>query len=276
MKTYPAFDVRTDSADLLLALVDDFSPTAVEERDAGVRVFFATAAARDEAAAASRARGFDASAIDVPDEDWARRSQEGLQPVTIGRIVVRTNPSPPISIATNPQSPIANPIAIVIPASMAFGTGHHATTRLCLEALQAIDIEGAEVLDVGTGSGILAIAAALLGAARGVGIDHDADAIQAARENLDRNPRARSVEFIESDLVTLRGRPFDLVAANLTGALLVRSAPRLLDLAAAGGHLILSGFLVDERDAIADAFRSATIVWERCEDEWAALAVKKS
>ena len=267
MKTYPALDVRTDSADLLLAFVDDFSPTGVEERGGHVRVFFPTTTARDQAAAASRARGFDAGAVDVPDEDWARRSQQHLEPVTVGRLTIVNSP---IHQLTN------SPIPIVIVPSMGFGTGHHATTRLCLEALQSIDIDGAEVLDAGTGSGILAIAAALLGAARAVGIDHDADAIQAARENLDRNPRARNVEFVDADLVTLRGGPFDLVAANLTGALLVRSAPRLLDLAAAGGHLILSGFLVDERDAIAAAFRSATIVWERREDEWAALAVNKS
>jgi ribosomal protein L11 methylase PrmA len=87
MKQYPAVDVRTDTPDLLLAIVDDFGPTAVEERAPSVRIFFATTSDRDDAQRALAAR-FEVVAVDVDDEDWARRSQENLKAITVGRITV--------------------------------------------------------------------------------------------------------------------------------------------------------------------------------------------
>src|SRR5436305_14893725 len=106
---------------------------------------------------------------------------------------------------------------------MGFGTGHHATTRLCLAALQTIDLRGKFVLDLGTGSGLLAIAAVALGAARALGIDDDADAIQAAMENVELNA-VGNVELVVSDLMTDPLPTADVVVANLTGTLVVRAA----------------------------------------------------
>src|SRR5262249_54665488 len=190
-----ALVVGTSDSDLIAALVDDFSPTAIEPRDADVRVFFASAGDRDAAGRALASR-FDVASTEVCDDDWARRSQEDLRPVTVGLLTVF--PSPPARTADRQSSGPRHPI--VIEPSMGFGTGHHATTRLCLDALQSIDLAGREVLDVGTGSGVLAIASALLGAARATGIDSDADAIRSARENLSLNPSARGVTFVELDL----------------------------------------------------------------------------
>lgn len=159
---------------------------------------------------------------------------------------------------------------------MGFGTGHHATTRLCLAALQTIDLAGKMVLDVGTGSGVLAIAAARLGAARAIGIDCDADAIQSARENLDLNPEAHHVTFEAMDLAIDALPPADVVTANLTGALLVRSAPTLLAAVRPAGMLILSGIQSHEHDEVHGAFTGAEVRWEREEDGWVGIAVKKS
>ena len=102
---YPAVDVRAADTDLLLAIVDDFSPTAIEERDDAIRVFFPTASVRD-AARTHLAAQFDVASIDVPDEDWARRSQQNLAPITVGRITV----VPSATNHTNPESQIPNHI----------------------------------------------------------------------------------------------------------------------------------------------------------------------
>jgi len=253
-------------------IVDDFSPTAIEERDTAVRVFFSSAADRD-AAGAALASHFDVAPLDVPDEDWARRSQEGLTPITVGRMTV----APPW---TSPSlSPQPSALVVTILPSMGFGTGHHATTRLCLAAMQAtgtVDMTGAVLLDVGTGSGILAIAGALLGAARAVGIDVDPDAVQSARDNLILNPGARHVNFEVADLTSAALPQAGVLTANLTGALLVKSAPLLLAATRPGGVLILSGLQAHERDEVCRAFAPAALCWEREEDGWVGLALEKT
>ncbi|MGH9144437.1 MAG: 50S ribosomal protein L11 methyltransferase [Vicinamibacterales bacterium] len=280
MKQYPAIDVRTGSSDLLLAIVDDFGPTAVEERDAWVRIFFPNTAERDQAQRAL-ARQFDVSAVDVDDEDWARRSQEHLQPVSVGRITVAppwaSRAADPEPIATHAQAIArdAQPLQIVILPSMGFGTGHHVTTRLCLAALQTINLTGLALLDVGTGSGILAIAAARLGAAQALGIDCDADAIQAARDNLTLNPEVREVSFETVDLSAEPLPTADVVTANLTGALLLQSADVLLAAVRPAGTLILSGIQSDECEQVRRRFAGFDVLWERHEDGWAGFAVKK-
>jgi ribosomal protein L11 methyltransferase len=277
LKHYPALDVRSDFPDLLLALVDDFRPTAVEDLDTAVRIFFQTSSDRD-AAHRVLAERYLVTAIEVSDEDWARRSQDNLAPVTVGRITIFPNPQ---SLVPTPQSPVpmsavSGPCALVIVPSMGFGTGHHATTRLCLAALQTLDLRGLAMLDIGTGSGVLAIAAACLGAARAIGIDDDPDAIQSARENLALNQPVQSVGFEIADLTAAKVPAADVVAANLTGALLVRSASVVLNAVRTGGTLIVSGLLSHERGEVCAAFAPATVVWEREEDGWVGLAMKKS
>lgn len=284
MARYPALEIHgVDDAGLVLAAVDDFSPAAAEDRDGGVRVFFAGAELRDRAAAAVRAAWPSASVttLEVDDEDWARRSQADLKPVTVGRITV----APARVTAPNPESPLPNPIRITIQPSMGFGTGHHATTRLCLAALQTIDLAGRRVLDVGTGSGILAIAAVRLGARTALGIDHDADAIASATENLDLNPEVRGVRFETTDLRKAAIEPADVVCANLTGALLASVAPLLRRALKPGGTLIVSGLLEDEEETVRQALSAdsavrgaaspptAVVAWRGAEQGWVALAV---
>ncbi|HVH25799.1 MAG TPA: 50S ribosomal protein L11 methyltransferase [Vicinamibacterales bacterium] len=288
MGTFPAVDVRSESPDIIAACVDDFEPTAIEERADSVRVFFTDARLRDAAAAALSATGYDVQSTEVDDEDWARRSQQNLTAVTVGRIIV----SPPWAVAGEGTGPLASshitahaglqPIWVVIEPSMGFGTGHHASTRLCLRALQVCDLTNEFVLDIGTGSGVLAIAAVRLGAAKALGIDRDQDAIQAATANLRHNPEIQSVEFRAADFVNDRFPRAAVVTANLTGALLIREANLLRDFVQPTGRLILSGLLEGERNDVVEAFGvglsassagSPSIVWEEHEDGWVGLGL---
>ena len=154
---------------------------------------------------------------------------------------------------------------------MGFGTGHHATTRLCLLALQTIDLRRASVLDVGTGSGILAIAATRLGAASALGLDADGDAIQSADENLRLNPGVKNVRFVLSELSDAPLPISDVVIANLTGSTLIRAAGPLQSAVARPGVLILSGILEGEEPDVRRAFDAMELQHRDQESEWVCL-----
>jgi ribosomal protein L11 methyltransferase len=274
VRTWPAIDAgtledavsgfsRTDSrlTDLFQAALTDFNIAAVDETSPeSWRIYFHTADDRGLALSSLRASFPDItlSPVEVPDEDWAARSQAALSSVQVGRLIV----APPWDV----------PVVITIQPSMGFGTGHHATTRLCLSALQAIDVKGKAALDIGTGSAVLAIAASLLGASDVTGIDEDPDAIHAAWENLALNPAA-SVTLIVGDLRSTELVAAEVVLANLTGGLLVASAARLQALTTPGGRLILSGFLQEEESRVLGAFTGRTIEHRQDEDDWVCVAL---
>jgi ribosomal protein L11 methyltransferase len=260
-------------SELFQAALLDFDVAAIDET-AGDRwrVFFHTADERDRALTALRGDFTDLALapLDVPDEDWAARSQADLKAIRVGNIIV----APPWDIPSQAVSDSARPTSIVIQPSMGFGTGHHATTRLCLAALQRLELHGRTVLDVGTGSGVLAIAARMLGASDVVGIDDDGDAIQSARENVALNPGVH-IELQVLDLKNVALTPFDVVVANLTGGLLIQTAGRLQEVTAAAGRMILSGFMQTEEIGVLAAFRGFTVVDREQEDEWMCVTLQR-
>lgn len=274
MRVYPALrisprDSSPDFADLAAAALDDFGVLAIQETEDGAVVAYLSDGRVRSAAAEAVLHllpGAHIESLDVPDEDWARRSQEGLRAIRAGGLTI----APPWDAPHG-----ANNGTIVILPSTGFGTGHHATTRLCLEALQTSPVEGAAVLDVGTGSGVLAIAAARLGARRVVAIDNDIDAVDNARENValngvDLDLRVAAIE----DLALEEASRFDVVMANLTGATLVRLATMLQALAAASGTLILSGMLREEADAVMTAYSRCEAQDLATEEEWVCLVLR--
>jgi len=255
--------------DRLYAVLDDFEPAAIHESESGAewRVFFRSAALRDAARhALGSLHGVRTSAIEVPDEDWARRSQQNLRAIEAGKLIV----APPWDVPRR----IADKLVIIIEPSTGFGTGHHSTTRLCLQTMQELDLRGARVLDIGTGSGVLALAAWKLGAGDIVAVDNDRDALESARENIARNGAAASIDIIHDDLAGLRIQRADVVLANLTGAILIRFAEELRGLAVDGGYLILSGFAPEDAPVILQAFGRLTVIAEHSEADWASLTLR--
>lgn len=286
MAEYPALDLQflgSPGPDVFLrerlyAVLDDFEPSAIHEDESGDswRVFFRTSALRDAAASHLTAvvapHLLKALPIDVPDEDWARRSQENLKAIEVGRLIV----APPWDVPgqarrasgadLKPDVPV-----IVIEPSTGFGTGHHATTRLCLRLLQQLDLRGARVIDIGTGSGVLALAAWKLGAADVVAVDNDADALDNARANCARNGAGGAIEILCDDLSEARLAPADVVLANLTAAALVRGAAALQNLTRPLGCLVLSGFARDHLEVdVSPAFGGFEVTRELSEDGWTA------
>jgi ribosomal protein L11 methyltransferase len=274
VRSWPALEIQqagADTRDLIQAFLTDFAVVAIDDNNPGVSVvFFHDPAERDRTASALRAQfpAVGVRAIDVPDEDWAARSQARLRAIQVGNIVVAPPwDVPEAAVGASVGAGFSRPMVITIEPSMGFGTGHHATTRLCLAALQQIDLRGRSVIDVGTGSGVLAIAALRLGAAAVLAIDDDPDAIAAAEGNVALNGESR----IALEIMDLRSSPigqFDIVVANLTGGLLVASAARLKSFVAPMGRLVLSGFMDHEERGVLGAFEGCVRESRAQEDEW--------
>ena len=255
-----------------------YEPGAEDAPPQAWRVYFAAPEARDRAATALAdacgSAGLSVRAIEVEDAGWVERSQAMLTAIVVDRLVV----APPWDVPSS-----ADALVVVIRPSMGFGTGHHASTRLCLRALQRLDLAGRTVIDVGTGSGVLAIAAVRLGAAPAIAIDCDPDALANARENVDLNRVGDRVALYAADLAEIDRLQFalaDVVLANLTAAMLERHADALGRLLAPGGTLIVSGVMRDQVSLVAAAFqqdpaRRLPVVETDHEDDWVALTLRR-
>lgn len=282
-RRWPALDLRiarhsgTGLHDRLATLLADLSPLGVDEGEGWLwRVFFRSPTDRDQAAARlddAFAQGDVAvTRLELDDEDWARRSQRGLSAVRVGCLVI----APPwqTAPATWPFDAAGVQATIVVEPSTGFGTGHHASTRLLLRAMQALSLDGRALLDAGTGSGILAAAASVLGARRITAVDDDPDAVRSARDTLVRNGLTSRVDLQQADVAALAPIGADVVVANLTSALLVRLAGTLAAHLRPCGHLVLGGFTADQEPAVRSSFIDhGEVVRRDLEDEWVGITV---
>lgn len=206
--------------------------------------------------------------VPVPTVDWDAVYRHHHRPLRVGmRLLV----APPWAVPTASDREV-----LIIEPGMAFGTGQHATTRGCLEATEALVLAGrvGSALDVGTGSGILALALVRLGVSRVVALDVDAAALDVARVNCARNAAPR-VGLVAGTVAAVRG-PFDLVVANLLADAVVAEAEALGAAVAPRGHLVLSGLLDAQVPRVLAAYAGWRLAARHGADGWATLTLARA
>ncbi|MCL6610140.1 MAG: 50S ribosomal protein L11 methyltransferase [Peptococcaceae bacterium] len=207
---------------------------------------------------------------EIEESSWMDRWREYYRPVRIGRKLL-------VKPSWLPVEPEDGLLVIEMDPGMAFGCGTHPTTAMCMTLLEEVIGGGEAVLDVGTGSGILSITAAGLGAASVLAVDSDPVAVRVARENVEANGMTHLIAVREGDLLEGVRTPADVIAANITADVIIRLLPSAAALLKGGGKFIASGVIAGRREEVAGAIKEAglEIIKTVLDGEWAAfLAIK--
>ena len=248
LKAY--FDASTDSQQLILQLENAFREIPVlRNRDIGVKT-----------------KGL------ICTEDWAESWKQNFSSFHVGKHLV-------IRPSWEDYLPLAGEVVVEIDPGMAFGTGTHGTTQLCLEMIaELLDRSDPPVnmLDVGTGSGILALGAAALGCRNIVANDIDPVACTVARENINKNNYSKQIEISEQPLEKLSGQ-FDLIVANIMAEENIRLRHAFIDHLRPGGWLVLSGILKEKEPLVRSGFADLSLKFfpSRYQDEWVCLLLQR-
>jgi ribosomal protein L11 methyltransferase len=252
-----------EDRDLTIAELWEANCTGIVELDAGLRVFF-----DDDARQTELQSRFGGEIQPADTRDWVAFAHEYLKPMEIGQLIFvcpewRADPTP------------TGRIRIVVNAGLAFGTGAHETTRLCLEAIERHLKPGMTVVDVGTGSGILAEAAVKLGAGKVWANDNDPDAVVVARENFERAGVEVSLSIGSAD--AFPENVADIVVANISPAWIADLAADWMRILKTDGVAILSGFEANDIPRVSAALEAAgaLIAGEFGEHEWRMLEARK-
>ncbi len=201
------------------------------------------------------------------DQDWERAWMDQYQPLRFGRDLWIC----PSHIEPEPDWPLV----IRLDPGLAFGSGTHPTTALCLEWIDGIDLRGKTVIDFGCGSGVLAIACALKGATEVIAVDHDRQALEATAENARRNGVEALIRCLPPE--QFEAREVDCVLANILAGVLIELADPLKACVRPGGHLILSGILAEQSDEVSRAFGDHLIALSSQQrEDWMRLDFKRA
>ena len=263
---------RKSSDDVVLGLLTLHDPLGFEQAGRDLVAFYRESDAARQASDRLRAAGIRHElTTDIPEGDPLEAYRARSVAFAVGRRLW-IEPGDPSS-----AQPPEDRVALRLPASRAFGTGEHASTRLALLALEEEELEGRSLLDVGTGSGVLALAAAGLGARLAVGLDTDAEAVFVARENLQRHAFGSRVRLYAGPLAACAGE-FDFVVANMLADELLPESRGLLARAGRGGRLIVSGLTRDREAAVLARLRGGRwkLAGRRAEKEWTCLCLTRA
>lgn len=264
------------------AFEDDAYPLAITEIDEAKAIYEVSLYVEDDEKAVAQARlaqilGVNQDEIEIevlPDIDWVQHSLEGLNPVRAGRFFIHGS--------HDRDKVMPNDLAIEIEAGQAFGTGHHGTTVGCLELLAEVmaNEKPQNALDLGTGSGILAIGMALIAPIRILATDIDPIAINVAKENFALNGVSDTITAItatglDDNEITSRA-PFDLIVANILANPLIELAPQMVPAKAKNGSIVLSGILEEQHDRVVKAYQDqgAKYIKTLHHEGWVAIHLK--
>ena len=263
---------RRSGDDAVLGLIALEAPLGFETEGRDLVAFFREASSARAASKRLRVRGIQhALTTDIAEGDPLEAFRAASRAFTVGRRLW-IDPGDP-----SDAEPPGGRIALRLPASRAFGTGEHASTRLALLALEEEDLAGRTVLDVGTGSGVLALAASALGARLAIGLDVDADAVFVARENLRRHDFGGGVRLYAGPLAALRGT-FDMVVANMLADEILPETARLQARAGRSGRLLLSGLTREREKDVLQRLRGRRwkLAGRRVEKEWVCVCLARA
>ena len=264
------------------AFEDDAYPLAITEIDEAKAIYEVSLYVEEDEKAVVQTRlaqilGVNHDEIEIevlPDIDWVQHSLEGLNPVRAGRFFIHGS--------HDRDKVMPNDLAIEIEAGQAFGTGHHGTTVGCLELLAEVmaNEKPQNALDLGTGSGILAIGMALIAPIRILATDIDPIAINVAKENFALNGVSDTITAItatglDDDEITSRA-PFDLIVANILANPLIELAPQMVPAKAKNGSIVLSGILEEQHDRVVKAYQDqgAKYIKTLHHEGWVAIHLK--
>jgi len=286
-KSWTRIDVtcRAETADILATEFAELFGVSVEYIPEGIRIYMDSARFANErerfretvesvrTLAGEVAIGLALS--EIPDEDWSQTWKAHFKPLRVGRRFL-------VTPTWEEAHPDPECLVIRIDPGRAFGTGHHETTRLCLEWLESCPTEldrdraRLSLLDVGTGSGILAIGATLLGFRKVAGIDNDPEAIEVAQENTILNGLSERIHLQCATPDEVNGR-FDVIIANIHSNPLIMMSETVASKVGEGGRLALSGILAEQAEGVRAEYekRSLRLTGTKSAGEWVLLAFEK-
>ncbi|MBQ6579294.1 MAG: 50S ribosomal protein L11 methyltransferase, partial [Oscillospiraceae bacterium] len=207
------------------------------------------------------------SIVGVNEEDWANNWKQYYHTQRIGKRII-------VTPSWEEYTPAEGEVQMRLDPGMAFGTGTHDTTRLCLELLEEVVTPETRILDVGTGSGILSVGGVLLGAPSALGVDIDPVAVKVANENAEINEVTGKTEFVCGDLTDKVHGKFEIVTANIVADVIIRLLSTVKNYLLKGGVLIVSGIIDTRADEVENACHEAGFVTEKRLEHGGWVAIK--